>query len=135
MKKNLLITIALVANSITTLAQSTWTPNITIPRTTNSSYANTTLVSGYTRTNGTFVSSYRRTRSNDTNIDNFSTIGNSNPFSGQRGSRAKDYSTGALNYGVGQNIRTGSRGGNTISIVAVIKLMYQKELIHSVGKI
>ena len=111
MKKNLLITIALVANSITTLAQSTWTRNITIPRTTNSSYTNTTLVSGYTRTNGTFVSSYRRTRSNDTNIDNFSTIGNSNPFSGQRGSRAKDYSTGALNYGVGQNIRTGSRGG------------------------
>ena len=74
MKKNLLITIALVANSITTLAQSTWTPNITIPRTTNSSYTNTTLVSGYTRSNGTFVSSYRRTRSNDTNIDNFSTI-------------------------------------------------------------
>ena len=111
MKKNLLITIALVANSITTLAQSTWTRNITIPRTTNSSYTNTTLVSGYTRSNGTFVSSYRRTRSNDTNIDNFSTIGNSNPFSGQRGSRAKDYSTGALNYGVGQNIRTGSRGG------------------------
>ena len=111
MKKNLLITIALVANSITTLGQSTWTPNITIPRTTNSSYTNTTLVSGYTRTNGTFVSSYRRTRSNDTNIDNFSTIGNSNPFSGQRGSRAKDYSTGALNYGVGQTIRTGSRGG------------------------
>ena len=111
MKKILLITIALVANSITTLAQSTWTPNITIPRTTNSSYTNTTLVSGYTRSNGTFVSSYRRTRSNDTNIDNFSTIGNSNPFSGQRGSRAKDYSTGALNYGVGQTIRTGSRGG------------------------
>lgn len=111
MKKNLLITIALVANSITTLAQSTWTPSITIPRTTNSSYTNTTLVSGYTRSNGTFVSSYRRTRSNDTNIDNFSTIGNSNPFSGQRGSRAKDYSTGALNYGVGQTIRTGSRGG------------------------
>ena len=111
MKKNLLITIALVANSITTLAQCTWAPNITIPGTTNSSYANTTLVSGYTRTNGTFVSSYRRTRSNDTNIDNFSTIGNSNPFSGQRGSRAKDYSTGALNYGVGQTIRTGSRGG------------------------
>lgn len=111
MKKNLLITIALVANSITTLAQSTWTTNITIPRTTNSSYTNTTLVSGYTRSNGTFVSSYRRTRSNDTNIDNFSTIGNSNPFSGQRGSRAKDYSTGALNYGVGQTIRTGSRGG------------------------
>lgn len=111
MKKNLLITIALVANSITTLAQSTWTPSITIPRTTNSSYTNTTLVSGYTRSNGTFVSSYRRTRSNDTNIDNFSTIGNSNPFSGQRGSRAKDYSTGALNYGVGQTIRTGSRDG------------------------
>ena len=111
MKKNLLITIALVANSITTLAQPTPPTNITITRTTNSSYTNTTLVSGYTRTNGTFVSSYRRTRSNDTNIDNFSTIGNSNPFSGQRGSRAKDYSTGALNYGVGQTIRTGSRGG------------------------
>lgn len=67
--------------------------------------------SGYQRSNGTVVSSHYKTESNYTNLDNFSTSGNSNPFTGTSGSRARDYSNDARNYGGGQTIQTGSRGG------------------------
>ncbi len=72
---------------------------------------NTTTVSGYSRSNGTYVQSHVRTMPNDTNWDNYSTIGNINPYTGSKGHRAKDYSSGALNYGAGHTIHTGSRGG------------------------
>ena len=76
---------------------------------------NTTTVSGYTRSNGTYVQSHVRTMPNDTNWDNFSTKGNSNPFTGSftgsTGHRARDYSRDAYNYGAGHTIHTGSRGG------------------------
>ena len=67
--------------------------------------------SGYTKSNGTYVSGHYKTLSNGTNLDNFSTTSNINPFTGIRGSRAQDYSINALNYGTGQTIYTGSRGG------------------------
>ena len=72
---------------------------------------NTTTVSGYSRSNGTYVPSHVRTMPNSTNWDNFSTKGNSNPFTGSTGYRARDYSSGAYNYGAGHTIHTGSRGG------------------------
>ena len=72
---------------------------------------NTTTVSGYYRSNGTHVNSHVRTMPNSTNWDNFSTKGNSNPFTGSTGYRARDYSSGAYNYGAGHTIHTGSRGG------------------------
>lgn len=72
---------------------------------------NTTTVSGYSRSNGTYVQPHVRTMPNSTNWDNFSTIGNSNPFTGSTGYRARDYSSGAYNYGAGHTIHTGSRGG------------------------
>ena len=72
---------------------------------------NTTTVSGYTRSNGTYVQSHVRTMPNNTNWDNFSTKGNCNPFTGSTGYRARDYSSGAYNYGAGHTIHTGSRGG------------------------
>jgi hypothetical protein len=85
-------------------------PSVTysIPSTVN---YNTTTVSGYTRSNGTYVQSHVRTKPNNTNWDNFSTKGNSNPFTGSTGYRARDYSSGAYNYGAGHTIHTGSRGG------------------------
>lgn len=85
-------------------------PSVTysVPSTVN---YNTTTVSGYTRTNGTYVQSHVRTMPNSTNWDNFSTKGNSNPFTGSTGYRARDYSSGAYNYGAGHTIHTGSRGG------------------------
>lgn len=85
-------------------------PRVTysIPSTVN---YNTTTISGYTRSNGTYVQSHVRTMPNTTNWDNFSTKGNSNPFTGSTGYRARDYSSGAYNYGSGHTIHTGSRGG------------------------
>ena len=85
-------------------------PSVTysIPSTVN---YNTTTVSGYTRSNGTYVQSHVRTMPNSTNWDNFSTKGNSNPFTGSTGYRARDYSSSAYNYGTGHTIHTGSRGG------------------------
>ncbi len=71
----------------------------------------TTTVSGYTRSNGTYVEPHVRTMPNNTNFDNFSTKGNSNPFTGSTGYRARDYSRDAYNYGAGQVIHTGPRGG------------------------
>lgn len=67
--------------------------------------------SGYQRNDGTLVQSHYKTVSNHTNWDNYSTRGNTNSYTGTSGSRARDYSSGALNYGAGQVIHTGSRGG------------------------
>lgn len=72
---------------------------------------NSTYVNGYTKSNGTYVQGHHRSTRNDTNHDNWSTIGNTNIHTGTSGNRAKDYSTGAYNYGTGHTIHTGSRGG------------------------
>lgn len=77
----------------------------------NYGYSSTTYQSGYFRSNGTYVHGHYKTRSNDTNTDNFSTAGNTNPYTGNRGTRARDYSSDAYNYGSGHTIQTGSRGG------------------------
>lgn len=42
-------------------------------------------VSGYTRKDGTYVQPYFRTAPNSTNQDNFSTKGNTNPYTGKPG--------------------------------------------------
>jgi len=67
--------------------------------------------SGYQKSDGTAVVSHYKTETNSTNLDNFSTKGNANPFTGQEGSKAKDYSKDALNYGSGKTIIEGSKGG------------------------
>ena len=67
--------------------------------------------SGYTRDNGTYVQPTYKTNSNGTNLDNYSTQGNSNPYNGNSGTRAKDYSPEAQSYGGGRTIQTGTRGG------------------------
>lgn len=105
-----LASLARALNSYSSSSVSYNVPRVTysVPSTVN---YNTTTVSGYTRSNGTYVGSHVRTMPNTTNWDNFSTKGNSNPFTASTGYRAKDYSSGAYNYGVGQTIHTGSRGG------------------------
>lgn len=40
---------------------------------------------GYYRSDGTYVNGYYRTRPNRTTIDNYSTRGNYNPYTGRRG--------------------------------------------------
>lgn len=68
--------------------------------------------SGYVKpSTGTYVEGHFKTKTNSTNHDNYSTEGNNNTYTGENGSRAKDYSSGATNYGSGQQIYTGSRGG------------------------
>ncbi len=44
-----------------------------------------TRVRGYYRSNGTYVQSYYRTSPNYTKLDNYSTRGNYNPYTGKKG--------------------------------------------------
>jgi len=92
MKK--LLFLALVAFGFTASAQTT--------RSTSGYYKPSTQ---------TYVKPYVSTTPNNTNRDNFSTTGNSNPYTGTSGSRAQDYTPAANNYGSGKVIQTGSRGG------------------------
>ena len=97
-----------VTYNVPTVSYSVPSVSYSAPSTVN---FNTTTVSGYSRSNGTYVQPHVRTMPNNTNWDNFSTKGNSNPFTGSTGYRARDYSSGAYNYGAGHTIHTGSRGG------------------------
>ncbi len=65
----------------------------------------------YVNSNGTVVESHYKTNSNNTNTDNFSTKDNYNPYNGNTGSKAADYTPDASNYGSGQTIETGPKGG------------------------
>lgn len=76
-----------------------------------SAFAQTGYQRSYTRKDGTFVQGSNHTQSNGTNTDNYSTQGNTNPYTGTSGSRAQDYSAPATNYGGGAPVQTGSRGG------------------------
>lgn len=44
-------------------------------------------VDGYTRSNGTYVAPYHRSSPNGTTLDNYSTQGNTNPYTGSTGYR------------------------------------------------
>lgn len=56
-----------------------------------SSFAQT-HVSGYTRSNGTYVAPHYRSSPNYTKADNYSTIGNTNPYTGSAGTKTySDY--------------------------------------------
>ena len=68
-------------------------------------------VSGHYRSDGTYIQGYYRSDRNNTNADNYSTYGNTNPYTGSSGSTAVDYSSEARNYGEGHTIYTGPRGG------------------------
>lgn len=65
----------------------------------------------YTKSDGTYVQPHYKTKTNNTNWDNFSTKGNYNPYTGTQGTKARDYSIDAYNYGQGKVIYTGPRGG------------------------
>jgi uncharacterized protein YxeA len=55
--------------------------------------SNHVYVNGYTRSNGTYVEGHYRTAPNSTVNDNFSTVGNTNPYTGQAGYIARDGGT------------------------------------------
>lgn len=67
---------------------------------------------GYVKpSTGTYVAPHNKTTTNSTNADNFSTKGNTNTFTGTTGTKAKDFTPEAKNYGSGKTIETGSKGG------------------------
>jgi hypothetical protein len=70
-----------------------------------------TYVDGYFRKDGTYVEGHYKTTPQTRNWDAYSTDGNSNPYTGNDGQRARDYSPEAANYGSGRVIHTGPRGG------------------------
>jgi hypothetical protein len=47
-------------------------------------------VNGYTRKDGTYVAPHYRTAPNKTNLDNWSTTGNTNPYTGKNGTVKPD---------------------------------------------
>ena len=74
--------------------------------------SNSTWTNGYYKpSTGQYVDGYQRTTPNSTNYDNYSTYGNTNPYTGSQGSKARDYSNEAYNYGQGKQIYEGERGG------------------------
>lgn len=56
----------------------------------NSYAQKTTYVDGYIRSNGTYVQGYMKTSPNNTRNDNYSTIGNTNPYTGSNGTKPRD---------------------------------------------
>jgi hypothetical protein len=65
----------------------------------------------YYNSSGTYVEPHYKTNSNNTNLDNYSTSGNINPYTGQSGSKAQEKTPEAFNYGKGYEIKQGSNGG------------------------
>ena len=89
MKKIFFAMVAMLATSMVSVAQSYNYGSNSRRSTTTSTYGSygtnpsTTSVSGYTRSNGTYVNGYTRTQRNDTNHDNYSTYRNYNPYNQQ----------------------------------------------------
>lgn len=50
-------------------------------------------VNGYVRKDGTYVQGYYRTEPNSQRWDNYSSSGNSNPYTGERGHERNEYSS------------------------------------------
>lgn len=70
-----------------------------------------TYVNPYIKQNGTLVEGYHRTLPNNTNTDNYSTQGNSNPYNGSFGTKPRDYSIESQQLRQDHTIQTGPRGG------------------------
>jgi len=70
-----------------------------------------TYVNGYFKKDGTYIEGHFKTNPHSNNFNAYSTDGNSNPYTVTDGHRARDYSPEASNYGAGQTIYTGPKGG------------------------
>ena len=71
MKKTLLIMIATIIASATPVLADTW-------------------VNGYFRSDGSYVQGHYRSSPNSYKSDNYSTWGNTNPYTGEKGDRYKE---------------------------------------------
>jgi hypothetical protein len=70
-----------------------------------------TYVNPYVKKNGTVVEGYNRTLPNNTNLNNYSTQGNTNPYTGSQGTKPREYSSESQQLRQNHNIQTGPRGG------------------------
>lgn len=52
-----------------------------------------TQVNGYYKSNGTYVQPHYRSNANTTTLDNWSTKGNVNPYTGKKGTKSPSYNT------------------------------------------
>jgi len=75
------------------------------------SLAQVTPYSGYTRQDGTYVQPHYQTSPNSSRLDNYSTQGNVNPYTGQQGTQPafpqQQYPSGSM-YGGSGNRGSGS---------------------------
>ena len=69
-----------------------------------------TWVNGYTKSNGTYVSGHYRSSPDNTTLNNYSTKGNTNPFTGKAGTKSPsyNYSTPSYNYNSSTTKRSSS---------------------------
>jgi hypothetical protein len=71
----------------------------------NSFAQSVVYVQGYTRSNGTYVQGYYRTAPNSTTLDNYSTKGNYNPYTGSYGTKSvQEYSSSSTMAGTASPI-------------------------------
>ena len=92
----------------------------------------TKIISGYYKpSTGTFVNPYISTKSNSTNLDNFSTTGNANPYTVTSGTRAQDFTLAASNYGSVKQFKLVLVVVNTILIVTEIKPTFRSVINHN----
>lgn len=63
-------------------------------------------VNGHTRSDGTYVAPHYRSEPNSTQYDNYSSKGNYNPYTGERGSQDNTYKS--RDTGLYQNTRRGT---------------------------
>lgn len=70
---------------------------------TDASAKGSTNVKGYTKKSGTYVAPHKRTAPNKTKMDNYSTKGNTNPYTGKAGTKrpvqVKEVADGPLRNG------------------------------------
>lgn len=72
----------------------------------------TTYQQGYIKpSTGTYVQGHYKTVLNNTNRDNFSTVGNINIYTGTAGTKAQDCPIQTINYVSEKKIHIGSKGG------------------------
>ncbi len=101
MNKILLSFLTFMAISVASFSQSFYNPYSTQRSSRSSSSSNlysvpiqtnpnTKYQEGYQKSNGTYVQGHYKTESNTTNLDNFSTQGNINPYTLQSGTRVQD---------------------------------------------
>ena len=75
-------------------------------------YGNSVRVKGYTRSNGTYVAPHYRSRSNNTKKDNYSTYGNTNPYTGTTGTKKyESYRNTGSNSGIYGTKKTKRKSG------------------------